>query len=62
MRLTEILLESEQVELTEGPLLNKIGTKIGKAVGTVGKAAGAVAGLPPVAATQSRSAGKRAGS
>jgi hypothetical protein len=42
MRLNEILTEDQ--ELQEGPLLNKIGTGIGKAVGGVAKAAGAVAG------------------
>jgi len=42
MRLNEILTEDQ--ELQEGPLLNKIGTGIGNVVGGVAKAAGAVAG------------------
>jgi hypothetical protein len=42
MRVYEILTESK--ELQEGPILNKIGTGIGKAVGTAAKGIGAVAG------------------
>ena len=42
MKITEILVESQQVD--EGPLLNKIGAGIGKAAGTVAKGIGAVAG------------------
>lgn len=42
MRLNEILTEDKNLQ--EGPLLNKIGTGIGNVVGGVGKAAGAVAG------------------
>jgi hypothetical protein len=44
MRINDILTESAIQELHEGPMLNKIGTGIGKAVGTAGKAIGAVAG------------------
>jgi hypothetical protein len=42
MRITEILVESQQVD--EGPLLNKIGTAIGKGAGALAKGVGAVAG------------------
>ena len=42
MRLNEILNEDQNLQ--EGPLLNKIGTAVGKTVGGVAKAAGAVAG------------------
>ena len=42
MKITEILVESQQLD--EGPLLNKIGAGIGKAAGTVAKGIGAVAG------------------
>jgi hypothetical protein len=42
MKINEILVESQQLD--EGPLLNKIGTGIGKVAGGVGKAVGAVAG------------------
>ena len=42
MKITEILVESQQVD--EGPLLNKIGAGIGKVAGTVAKGIGAVAG------------------
>jgi hypothetical protein len=42
MRLNEILTEDQ--ELTEGPLLNKIGSAVGKAAGGAAKAVGAVAG------------------
>jgi hypothetical protein len=41
MRINEILVESA---LEEGPILNKIGSGIGKAAGTVAKGVGAVAG------------------
>ncbi len=41
MKINEILIESQ---LHEGPLLNKIGRGIGKAVGTAAKGVGAVAG------------------
>lgn len=41
MRINEILVEST---LEEGPILNKIGSGIGKAAGTVAKGVGAVAG------------------
>jgi hypothetical protein len=41
MRINEILIESQ---LEEGPLLNKIGSGIGKAAGSVAKGVGAVAG------------------
>lgn len=41
MRINEIVIENE---LSEGPILNKIGTGIGKAAGAAGKAVGAVAG------------------
>jgi hypothetical protein len=44
MKITEILTESQLKQLDEGPILNKIGSGIGKAVGTAGKAIGAVAG------------------
>lgn len=42
MRINELLSESQDLE--EGPILNKIGTGIGKAVGTATKGVGAVAG------------------
>ena len=42
MKITEILVENQQVD--EGPLLNKIGAGIGKVAGTVAKGVGAVAG------------------
>ena len=42
MKINELLTES--TELQEGPLLNKIGSGIGKAVGTAAKGVGAVAG------------------
>jgi hypothetical protein len=42
MRLNEIL--TEDTEISEGPLMNKIGTAVGKAVGTAAKGVGAVAG------------------
>jgi hypothetical protein len=41
MKITEILTESQ---LQEGPLLNKIGSAVGKGVGALAKGAGAVAG------------------
>jgi hypothetical protein len=44
MRLNEFIEQQELEQLTEGPLLNKIGTGIGNVVGGVAKAAGAVAG------------------
>lgn len=44
MRVYEILTESKDETLQEGPILNKIGTGIGKAVGTAAKGIGAVAG------------------
>ena len=44
MKINEILTESQVTELTEGPLLNKIGAGIGKVAGTVAKGVGAVAG------------------
>jgi hypothetical protein len=42
MKITEILVENQQVD--EGPILNKIGAGIGKVAGTVAKGVGAVAG------------------
>ena len=42
MKIHEILVESRQLD--EGPLLNKIGSGIGKFAGTVAKGVGAVAG------------------
>jgi len=42
MRIQDILVESQQLD--EGPLANKIGTAIGKGVGTLAKGVGAVAG------------------
>jgi hypothetical protein len=42
MRINEILIESQQVN--EGPLMNKIGSAVGKGVGTLAKGVGAVAG------------------
>lgn len=42
MKITEILVESQQLD--EGPLMNKIGTAIGKGAGTLAKGLGAVAG------------------
>lgn len=47
MRVLEIITESRDTdvsELNEGPILNKIGSGIGKTVGTVAKGVGAVAG------------------
>ena len=44
MKINDILTESQIQELTEGPVLNKIGKGIGKAVGGVAKGIGAVAG------------------
>jgi hypothetical protein len=44
MKINEILLESEVQNLEEGPILNKIGSAVGKGVGAVAKGAGAVAG------------------
>lgn len=41
MKINEILIESQ---LQEGPLLNKLGSAVGKGVGTVAKGVGAVAG------------------
>ena len=42
MKIHEILVESQQLD--EGPMLNKIGSAIGKGVGTLAKGVGAVAG------------------
>ena len=42
MKISDILVESKQLD--EGPLLNKIGSAVGKGVGTVAKGIGAVAG------------------
>lgn len=42
MKIQEILLESQELE--EGPLLNKIGSAIGKGAGALAKGVGAVAG------------------
>jgi hypothetical protein len=42
MRLNEFITEDK--ELAEGPLMNKIGSAVGKAVGTAAKGVGAVAG------------------
>ncbi len=42
MRINDILIESDRLQ--EGPILNKIGSGLGKAVGNAGKAIGAVAG------------------
>jgi len=44
MRLNDILTESQQQELHEGPLLNKFGSAVAKGVGTAAKGVGAVAG------------------
>jgi len=44
MKINDILTESQQQELAEGPILNKIGSGIGKVAGTVAKGVGAVAG------------------
>jgi hypothetical protein len=44
MKINEILLESEIQNLEEGPLANKIGTAVGKGVGTLAKGVGSVAG------------------
>lgn len=41
MKIAELV---ENVEVTEGPILNKIGSAVGTGVGTAAKAAGAVAG------------------
>jgi hypothetical protein len=58
MKITEILVESKQ--LNEGPLLNKIGSAVGKGVGTVAKGIGAVAG-GAVGAGKAIAKGYRAG-
>jgi hypothetical protein len=42
MRIQEILIESHQLD--EGPILNKIGSAVGKGVGALAKGVGAVAG------------------
>lgn len=42
MKINEILVESQNLE--EGPILNKIGSAVGKGVGTLAKGVGAVAG------------------
>ena len=42
MKINEILVESQNLE--EGPILNKIGSAVGKGVGTLAKGGGAVAG------------------
>lgn len=42
MKISEVLVESKQLQ--EGPILNKIGTGVGKVAGTIGKAVGAAAG------------------
>jgi len=44
MKINEILTESQVTELTEGPLLNKFGSGVGKVAGTVAKGVGAIAG------------------
>lgn len=44
MKITDILTESQHQELMEGPLLNKVGSAVGKTAGTVAKGVGAVAG------------------
>ena len=44
MRINEILTESEIHQLDEGPMLDKAGTLVGKAVGGAAKGVGAVAG------------------
>lgn len=44
MKINEILTESEIYDLEEGPLLNKVGTAVGKGVGALAKGVGAVAG------------------
>lgn len=41
MKITEVIVESK---LEEGPILNKVGSAIGKGVGTLAKGIGAVAG------------------
>ena len=43
MKINEILIESKE-QLEEGPILNKIGSAVGKGVGTLAKGVGAVAG------------------
>jgi hypothetical protein len=58
MRIDEILVESRQLD--EGPLLNKIGSAVGKGVGTVAKGIGAVAG-GAVGAGKAIAKGYRAG-
>ena len=42
MRINELITESQQLD--EGPLANKIGSAVGKGVGTLAKGVGAVAG------------------
>ena len=42
MKIHEILVESQ--DLQEGPILNKIGSAVGKGVGALAKGVGAVAG------------------
>jgi hypothetical protein len=44
MRINEILTESQLEQLEEGPILNKIGSAVGKGVGALAKGVGAVAG------------------
>lgn len=49
MKITEILTESQQQELNEGPVgdfAKKVAKGAGKAIGGVGKVAGAIAGIP----------------
>ncbi len=42
MRINEVLVENQNLE--EGPILNKIGTAVGKGIGAAAKGVGAVAG------------------
>lgn len=44
MRINELLTESQLEQLEEGPILNKIGSAVGKGVGALAKGVGSVAG------------------
>ena len=44
MRINELLTESQLQQLEEGPILNKIGSAVGKGVGALAKGVGSVAG------------------
>ena len=44
MRINELLNESQQMELSEGPKFDKFGQAVGNVAGMAAKGAGAVAG------------------